>query len=62
MLATFSLLPIIRRFTDDAGIAVELSDISVAARILAQFPERLSPAQVRRRRRRATRDGTALPR
>lgn len=47
MLATFSLLPIIRRFTDDAGIAVELSDISVAARILSQFPERLTAAQVR---------------
>jgi hypothetical protein len=45
MLATYSLLPIIRRFTDPAGIAVEKIDISVAARILAQFPEALTPAQ-----------------
>ena len=45
MLATYALLPIIRRFTDPAGVAVEKIDISVAARILAQFPERLSPAQ-----------------
>ena len=35
----------IRRFTDPAGIAVEKIDISVAARILCQFPERLTPAQ-----------------
>ncbi len=34
MLATYSLLPIIRRFTDPAGIDVEKIDISVAARIL----------------------------
>ena len=45
MLATYALLPIIRRFTDPAGIVVEKIDISVAARILAQFPERLTPAQ-----------------
>ncbi len=45
MLATYSLLPIIRRFTDPAGITVEKIDISVAARILAQFPELLTPAQ-----------------
>jgi len=45
MLATYSLLPIIRRFTDAVGVEVELSDISVAARILAAFdlePDRLS--------------------
>jgi len=45
MLATYALLPIIRRFTGYAGIAVELSDISVAARILAAFgqhPDKLS--------------------
>jgi hypothetical protein len=41
----YSLLPIVRRFTGPAGIAVEKIDISVAARILAQFPERLSEAQ-----------------
>ena len=45
MLATYALLPIIRRFTNPAGIAVEKIDISVAARVLAQFPERLTPAQ-----------------
>jgi isocitrate dehydrogenase len=38
-LATFSLLPVIRSFTRPAGIAVALSDISLAGRILAQFPE-----------------------
>jgi isocitrate dehydrogenase len=45
MLATYALLPIIRRFTDPAGVAVEKIDISLAARILAQFPERLTPTQ-----------------
>jgi len=45
MLATYALLPIIRRFTDPAGIVVEKIDISVAARILCQFPERLRPEQ-----------------
>ena len=45
MLATYSLLPIIRKFTDPAGIQVDLSDISVAARAINQFPERLTDAQ-----------------
>ena len=36
-LATYSLLPVIKRFTDPAGIEVELSDISVAGRVLCQF-------------------------
>ena len=45
MLATYSLLPIIRKFTDPAGIQVDLSDISVAARAINQFPERLKPEQ-----------------
>ncbi|XAL98801.1 NADP-dependent isocitrate dehydrogenase [Phycisphaeraceae bacterium D3-23] len=44
-LATYSLLPIIRAFTGQAGIDVELKDISLAARILAHFPDRLSPEQ-----------------
>ncbi|RAU19145.1 NADP-dependent isocitrate dehydrogenase [Nitrincola tibetensis] len=44
-LATFSLLPIIRTFTAAAEISVETSDISVAARILASFPERLTESQ-----------------
>ena len=38
-LATRSLLPIVRAFTKPAGIAVETRDISLAGRILAQFPE-----------------------
>ena len=45
MLATYALLPVIKRFTAPAGIDVEKIDISVAARILAQFPERLTAAQ-----------------
>lgn len=45
MLATCSLLPIIRRFTQPAGIEVDLKDISLAGRILGHFPEKLSAAQ-----------------
>jgi isocitrate dehydrogenase len=44
-LATASLLPVIRTFTSTADIEVELSDISLASRILATFPERLTPEQ-----------------
>jgi isocitrate dehydrogenase len=44
-LATYSLLPIIRKFTGGAGIAIETADISLAGRILANFPEHLTPAQ-----------------
>lgn len=44
-LATFSFLPIIQTFADAAGIEVEMSDISLASRILAQFPDRLTDAQ-----------------
>ncbi|MDR7193999.1 NADP-dependent isocitrate dehydrogenase [Luteimonas terrae] len=44
-LATQSLLPIVEAFTKPAGIAVETRDISLAGRILAQFPERLTDAQ-----------------
>jgi isocitrate dehydrogenase len=44
-LATYSLLPIIRAFTKPAGITVEIRDISLAGRILAQFPDLLPPAQ-----------------
>ncbi|KDE39320.1 Isocitrate dehydrogenase [NADP] [Nitrincola lacisaponensis] len=44
-LATCSLLPIIRTFTAAAEISVETSDISVAARVLAAFPEKLSEEQ-----------------
>ncbi len=45
LLATYSLLPIIKRFTAAAGIEVTQSDISVAARILAEFPDYLTEAQ-----------------
>ncbi|HUR58748.1 MAG TPA: NADP-dependent isocitrate dehydrogenase [Opitutaceae bacterium] len=44
-LATYSLLPIVQAFTKHAGIAVETRDISLAGRILAQFPEKLTEAQ-----------------
>jgi len=44
-LATQSLLPIIDAYTDTAGIVVETRDISLAGRILAQFPDLLSDAQ-----------------
>ena len=44
-LATSAFLPIIRTFTAPAGIKVATSDISVAARILAEFPEYLTDAQ-----------------
>ena len=45
MLATYSFLPIIRSFTAPAGIDVATSDISVAARILGEFPECMTSAQ-----------------
>jgi len=45
MLATFSFLPIVRAFTAPAGIAVTESDISVAARVIGEFPEFLTDAQ-----------------
>ncbi|WP_020649590.1 NADP-dependent isocitrate dehydrogenase [Solimonas variicoloris] len=45
LLATASFLPIIRTFTKPAGINVETSDISVAARILAEFSDYLSEEQ-----------------
>jgi isocitrate dehydrogenase len=44
-LATYSLLPIVKAFTDAAGIAVETRDISLVGRILANFPENLTAAQ-----------------
>ncbi len=45
LLATCAFLPIIRAFAAPAGITVRTSDISVAARILAGFPECLTDAQ-----------------
>jgi isocitrate dehydrogenase len=44
-LATVSLLPIIRTFTSHANIDVELTDISLAGRVLSAFPEHLSADQ-----------------
>ena len=43
-LATHSLLPVIRAFTAAAGVEVQLRDISLAGRILAQFPDQLDEA------------------
>ncbi|MGB0712485.1 MAG: NADP-dependent isocitrate dehydrogenase [Gammaproteobacteria bacterium] len=45
LLASCSLLPILRTFTAPAGIAIKKSDISVAARILSTFPEYLEEDQ-----------------
>ncbi|HPZ48615.1 MAG TPA: NADP-dependent isocitrate dehydrogenase [Propionibacteriaceae bacterium] len=44
-LATYSLLPIVQAFTRAAGVDVVTSDISLAGRILSQFPERLTEEQ-----------------
>ena len=44
-LASASFLPIIRRFASAAGVTVETRDISLAGRIIAAFPERLTEAQ-----------------
>tara|TARA_A100001037_G_scaffold146934_1_gene132661 strand:+ start:316 stop:2538 length:2223 start_codon:yes stop_codon:yes gene_type:complete len=44
-LATYSLLPIVKTFTEAAGIAVETRDISLAGRIIANFPEHLTDEQ-----------------
>ncbi|MFN8101375.1 MAG: NADP-dependent isocitrate dehydrogenase [Mycobacterium sp.] len=45
LLATYAFLPIIRTFAGPAGIDVKTSDISVAARILAEFPDHLTDEQ-----------------
>src|SRR3984885_7743966 len=44
-LATQSLLPIVRAFAGVAGVELELRDISLSGRILAQFPDRLTGDQ-----------------
>lgn len=41
-LATYSFLPIVQAFTQAAGISVETRDISLAGRIIANFPDNLS--------------------
>src|SRR5690554_766322 len=45
MLATHSLLPVIRAFGSQAGIEIETRDISLAGRILCKFPELLTKEQ-----------------
>ncbi len=45
MLATYSFLPIIEAFTKAAGVSLETRDISLAGRILSQFPEYLKEDQ-----------------
>ncbi|WP_299572297.1 NADP-dependent isocitrate dehydrogenase [uncultured Shewanella sp.] len=44
-LATLSLLPIIRTFTNAAGVKVETRDISLSGRVIANFPEKLTAEQ-----------------
>jgi len=44
-LATYSLLPIVNAFTNEAGVDVVSRDISLAGRVLSKFPERLTDAQ-----------------
>jgi isocitrate dehydrogenase len=44
-LATHSFLPIVQAFTKGTGVEVETSDISLAGRILANFPDKLTEAQ-----------------
>jgi isocitrate dehydrogenase len=44
-LATYSLLPIVSAFAAEAGVTVTTSDISLAGRIIASFPEFLQPDQ-----------------
>ncbi len=44
-LATKALLPVIQAFTKDTDIEIELADISLAGRIIANFPEKLKENQ-----------------
>ncbi len=46
LLATYSFLPVIAAYAAKAGVAVETRDISLASRILAQFPDRLGDRAV----------------
>ena len=45
MLATYSFLPVISAYAASAGVEVETRDISLAGRIIAQFPARLTEEQ-----------------
>ena len=44
-LATYAFLPVIRAFTAPAGINVDIRDISLSGRVIANFPESLKPEQ-----------------
>jgi isocitrate dehydrogenase len=44
-LATYSLLPIVQKFAKGTGVEVEMKDISLSGRIIANFPENLTPEQ-----------------
>ena len=54
-LATYSLLPIVEAFVGAAGVSVKLKDISLAGRIIASFPDKLTPGSNDQRRTRRTR-------
>ena len=45
LLATYSFLPVVQAYAGQAGVAVETRDISLAGRIIAQFPDRLTNQQ-----------------
>jgi isocitrate dehydrogenase len=45
LLATYSFLPIIQAYAGQAGVEIETRDISLAGRIIAQFPDRLTDEQ-----------------
>src|SRR5690349_19215413 len=45
LLATYSFLPIVRAYAAQAGVPLETRDISLAGRIIAAFPERLTEEQ-----------------
>ena len=45
LLASYSFLPVVKAFTKGTGIDIEMKDISLPSRILANFPERLSEGQ-----------------
>ncbi len=45
LMATYSFLPIIHAYASTAGVTIETSDISLAGRIIASFPEHLAPEQ-----------------
>ena len=44
-LATYSLLPIVQAFTKAAGVDVQTRDISLAGRVIANFPDNLTESQ-----------------